>query len=89
MGVLDWVHTVSGRVKGMGQEEEKKIPKSVGAKTQPCFTPLFIHGAHDAFVVGDNHCLMSVEEHPIFSRSWNRPSLITRSNALVRSIKAR
>lgn len=49
MGVLDWVHTVSGRVKDMGQEEERKIPKSVGAKTQPCFTPLFIHGAHDAF----------------------------------------
>ena len=45
MGVLDWVHTVSGRVKDMGQEEERKIPKSVGAKTQPCFTPLFIHGA--------------------------------------------
>ena len=89
MGVLDWVHTVSGRVKGVGQEEEKKIPKSVGAKTQPCFTPLFIHGAPHAFVVGDNHWLMSVEEHPIFSRSWNRPSLITRSNALVRSIKAR
>ena len=86
---MDWVHTVSGRVKDMGQEEEKKIPKSVGAKTQPCFTPLFIHGAHDAFVVGDNHWLMSVEEHPIFSRSWNRPSLITRSNALVRSTKAR
>ena len=39
--------------------------------------------------VGDNHWLMSVEEHPIFSRSWNRPFLITRSIALVGSIKAR
>ena len=73
----------------MGQEEEKKILKSVGAKTQHSFTPLFIHGAHHAFVVGDNHWSMSVDEHPIFSRSWNRPFLITRWNALVRSIKAR
>ena len=39
------VHTVGGRFKGMRQEEEKKIPKSVGAKTQPFFTPLFIHGS--------------------------------------------
>ena len=73
----------------MGKEEEKKIPKSVGAKTQPCFTPLFIHGAPHAFVVGDNQWLRSLEEHPIFSKSWNRPFLITRSNTLVRSIKAR
>lgn len=33
--------------------------------------------------------LRSIGGQPILSRTWNRPSLLTRSNAFVRSMKAR
>ena len=66
---------------------KEKITNSVLAKTQPCFTPLMWerasrgsikrHGVPRAFVVGDKH----TEE--LFSKSWNRPFSLTRSNDFV------
>ena len=74
------------------------MPKSVGARTQPCFTPLLIgKGSKEEPSYCTVPCifswnyvmiLRSVGEHPILCRSVNRPDLLTRSNALVKSMKA-
>ena len=76
----------------------KKIPKSVGARTQPCMTPLRIsYGSEElplnctvlfVSVWKDSIMLCSLGGQPIFGRIFNMPSLLTRSNAFVRSTKA-
>ena len=77
---------------------EKKIPNSVGARTHPCFTPLVILKGWDevqsklivlwVFSWKDDIMLRSVGGHPIFFKILNHPSLLTKSKALVRSMKA-
>ena len=76
----------------------KKIPKGVEARTHPCLmllrmskdleelplncTVLFM------FVWKDSIMLCNFSGQPIFGRIWKSPSLLTRSNAFVRSMKA-
>ena len=78
--------------------EKKKMPKRVGASTQPCFTP-FLSGkgpeAEPSYWTvpcisswKDVIILRSLDGHPILCRRVNRPFLLIRSKALVRSIKA-
>ena len=74
------------------------IPKSAGAKTQPCLTPLRISKGLEELpltcavifvsVWKDSIMLCSLGGQPIFGITLKRPSLLTRSNALVRSMKA-
>ena len=76
------------------------MPKSVGARTHPCFTPLLTgKGSEEEPSYWTVPFISSWKEviilrsfggggHPILCRSMNRPDLPTRSNALVRSIKA-
>ena len=76
---------------------ENKIPKRVGASTQPCFTPFVISNELETlpshwivvlvFMWKDYTMLKRLGGHPIFSNIANSPSLLTRSKALVRSIK--
>ena len=76
----------------------KKIPKSVGARTQPCLTPLWISNGSEELPLNctvppvsvwkDSTMLCSLGGQPIFGRILNRPSRLTRSNAFVRSMKA-
>ena len=77
---------------------EKKTPKREGARTQPCFTPLLMSHGSDippsywmvTFISSwkDLIMLCNLGGQPIFRRTLNSPSLMTRSNALVRSMKA-
>ena len=58
--------------------------------THPCFTPLLIGtGSTEPFMSSWNDITTfnSFYGHPIFSRRWNRPFLLTRSTAFVRSTK--
>ena len=76
---------------------EKKIPNSVGARTHPCFTPLVILKGWDevqlklivlwVFSWKEDIMLRSVGGHPIFFRNLSNPSLLTKSKALVKSMK--
>ena len=76
----------------------KKLPKSIGARTQPCLTPLRISNVSEKLplictvpflsVWKDSIMLCNLGGQPIFGRTLKRPSLLTRSNALVRSMKA-
>ena len=82
----------------------KKVPKSIVllfvARTQPCLTPLRILNASEKLPLNctvpfmsvwkDSIMLCSLGGQPIFVRTLNlkRPSLLIRSNALVRSMKA-
>ena len=76
----------------------KKVPKSIGARTQPCLTPLMISNfseklplictVHFVSVWKDSIMLCSLGGQQIFGRTLKRPSLLTRSNALVRSMEA-
>ena len=78
--------------------KKKKMPKRVGVSTQPCFTPFLIGKGPEAEPSNwtvpcmsswkDVIILWSLEGHPILCRSVNRPFLLIRSKALVRSIKA-
>jgi len=74
------------------------MPKGVGASTQPCFTPLLIRKGYEVeptyWMVP---CMSSRKDviilgawwgQPIVCRKVNRPFLMTRFKALVRSIKA-
>ena len=75
----------------------KKIPTIVGERTQPCLTPLRIsNGSMElplkctvpfVSVWKDSIVLCSLGGQPIFGRTLKRPSLLTRSNALVGSMK--
>ena len=77
---------------------EKKILKSVGAKTQPCLTPMLMSNASDELPSNltvprdpswkDLMKLRSFGGQPIRCKMSNRPSLLTMSKAFVRSIKA-
>ena len=77
---------------------EKKMPKRVGASAQPCFTPFLIGKGPEAepsyWTVPcisswkDVIILRSLDGHPILCRRVDRPFLLIRSTALVRSIKA-
>ena len=77
---------------------EKKMPKRVGARTQPCFTPFLMSSGSDilpsywmvALISSwkDLIMLCSLGGKPIFRRMLKSPSLLTRSTALVRSMKA-
>ena len=76
----------------------KKIPNKVGARTQPFFTPLRMLKAADAepskttvpfmSLWKDLMMLRSLGGHPILGRILKRSSLLTRSKAFVRSMKA-
>ena len=76
----------------------KKIPKNVAARTQPCLTPLRISSGSEGLTLNctvpfesewkDSIMLCSLGGQPIFGRNLKRPSLLTRSNTLVRSTKA-
>ena len=77
---------------------EKKILDSMGARTHSCFTPLVILKGWDEVQLklivlwmiswkGDI-MLRSVGRHPIFFRILNNMSLLTKSKALLRSVKA-
>ena len=76
----------------------KKILKSIGARTHPCLTPLWMSKGLEElplnytvpfmFVWKDLIMLCNSGRQPIFGRIWKRLSLLTRSNAFVRSIKA-
>ena len=76
----------------------KKIPNKVGARTHPCFAPLRMLKAADVepskttvpFMSSwkDLMMLRSLGGHPILGRILKRPSLLTRSKAIVRSMKA-
>ena len=76
----------------------KKTPKSVAARTQPCLTPLRSLSGSEGLTLNctvpfesewkDSTMLCSLGGQPIFGRNLKRPSLLTRSNTLVRSTKA-
>ena len=75
---------------------EKKIPKRVGTRTHPCFTPLLIMNGSEtlpsywtvAFVLvwKDFTMLKKFGGQPIFNNIANSPFLLTRSKDLVRSM---
>ena len=70
----------------------KKIPKSVGARTQPCLTPLRIsNGSEELSLDGtvpfvsvwkDSIMLCSLVGQPIIGRTLKRPSLLTSSSEI-------
>ena len=76
----------------------KKIPKSVEARTQPCLTPPRISNGSEELPLNctvpfvsvwkDSIMLCSLGGQPTVGRILNRPSLLTRSNAFVRLMKA-
>ena len=72
---------------------EKKIPKRVGERTHPCFTPLLIVNDQEMlpsyWTVGVKrlHNVKRLGEQPIFNNIANNPSLFTKSKILVRSMK--
>ena len=76
----------------------KTISKSVGARTHPCFTPLRMSNSSDAeptytvvpFMPSWKDCMMlkSVGGQPILTIILKWPSLLARSKALGRSMKA-
>ena len=75
------------------------MPNNVGASTQPCLTPLLTGKGSEVPPLKHTVLWMpswkdvvmpsSLGGHPIFRRSLKRPSLLTKSNAFVRSMKAR
>ena len=66
------------------------MPKSVGARTQPCLTPMRISNGSEELPLNGTVPFVSVWKHsimlcslggqPIFGRTLKRPSLLTRSN---------
>ena len=82
----------------MFSNRPKKVPKSIGARTQPCLTPLRISNGSEKLPLNCAVPFLSVWKYtimlcslggqPIFGRTLKRLSLLTRSNALVRSMKA-
>ena len=76
----------------------KRIPKSFGARTHPCLTPLRMSKGLEElmlncavpfmFVWKDSIMLCNFGGQPIFGRIWKRPSQLTRSNVFVTSMKA-
>ena len=64
--------------------------KSVEVSTQPCFTQLLIWKGSEVEPMKDVIILRSLGggAHPIVCRRVNRPFLMTRLKALVKSIKA-
>ena len=86
-------------LKARGRRSEKKIPKSVGVRSQYCFTPVLTRKESEqdpSYITvpvislwKKTTKLRSLGGQPIFSRSWKRPCLLTRSNSLIRSMKAR
>ena len=84
-----WRYTLSG-IKGVGQEERGEDSKKVSGIRDSSVSRRSIlsksfkgHGAYHAFVV------LGRGTSNQFSRSWIRPFLVKRSNALVMSKKAR
>ena len=81
-------------LKAWGSSKEKKMPKSVGVSTHPCFTPLLIDkravGADCALMLSwkDSIILRSFGKQPILRNRVKRPPLLTKSKALVRSMNA-
>ena len=65
------------------------MPKSVGARTQPCLTPLRISTGSEELPLNCTVPFVSVWKHSIMLCSLcGQPIFGTRSNALVRSMKA-
>ena len=85
-------------LKACFRSTEKKTPKRVGASTQPCLTPLQMLNASDMLpskrtvpcmlLWKDSRKLRSFGGQPMRGRILKRPSLLTRSKALVKSMKA-
>ena len=77
---------------------EKYIPKRVGARTQPCFTPFTMGKGPDIIpstwavpcIFSCNHFIRSskIGGHPTFLRILKSASRFTLSKAFVRSTKA-
>ena len=97
---LVWMYSPSLQsLKAYWRSMEKNMQKSVGARTEPCFTPLLTGKASE--VAPLNHtvlCMLSwndvttanrCEGQPIFWRSLKSPLLLTKSKAFVKSMKAR
>ena len=73
----------------------EKIPKSVGARTHPCLTPLRMSKGLEELPLNctvpymivwkESIMLCNFGGQSIFGRIWKRPSLLARSNAFVRS----
>ena len=71
------------------------MPKSIGARMQPCLTPLrILNGSEElplnctvpfVSVWKDSIMLCSLGGQPIFGRTLKRPSMLTRSNAFNES----
>ena len=97
---LEWRYTPSvDLLKACFKSRAKKTPKRVGVSMQPCLTPLLTPNSAEALPSNctvliiplwkDLTMLRSFGGQPISHSILNRPSLLTRSNALARSIKAR
>ena len=97
--LLVWRYTPSSnRLKAWKSSREKKIPKSIGECTHPFFTLLLIgNGSEEEPSYWMMLCislwkaviiLRSLEGHPILWSRVDSPFLLTKSRALVRSIKA-
>ena len=83
------VHTIHFFwVKASYRSRKKNMPQSVEASTQPCFTQLLIGKGSEVERTKDVIILRSLGGHPIVCRRVNRPFLMTRLKALVKSIKA-
>ena len=97
---LEWRYTPSlDNMKACFKCKVKKMSRRIGASMQPCLTPLLTPNSADitpsnctVFIKSlweDLSILRSFDRQPINGSILNRLSLITRSIALVRSIKAR
>ena len=95
--VRRWIHSVVVS-NACFSNRPKKIQKIVEARTQPCLTPLQISNGSEELPLNctvpfvsvwkDSIMLCSLGGQPIFGRTLKRPSLLTGSNASVRSMKA-
>ena len=90
----------AGRLlKALWNMKEKYTPNSVGANTHPCLTPLLIENVSDRSPsYWTQPCIPSWKDlikdsrvggQPAFYRTTNRDWRSTRSNAFVRSTKAK
>ncbi len=96
--LLVWMYIPSSDwLKAHYNTREKKMPKSVGARTHPCLTPLRIGKGVEYepsyWTVPcmsswkDTIILRSLGRHPILWSTAKRPFLLTESKAFVRSMK--
>ena len=90
------VYTFFRYSKSLFEKQRKEIPKSVGASTQPCLTPLKILDGLNTFssCCTVPHIFLQKNSmrpfnfggHSILVRISNKPSLLNRSKAFVKSL---